>query len=864
MSFSETRRPSRHAWRQCGRALGAGAFSLAFAAGLLGQEQFAAPVNAHYPAQGGVALASTDADGDGDVDLLLAQTGPNTLLVGNGDGMFIDASAAQLPLNIDRSQAVATGDVDGDGDADVVVANTLYFFYGAANRLYLNDGAGMFTEAPGAFADSDVSIALALADFDGDTDLDLIVGNGWGQPNRLFQNDGTGVFSDVTATNLPADTDNTHAVAPCDVDGDGDLDLLLGNGLQDRLYLNDGTGLFTDATATNFPTTVDATRDLAIGDVDGDGDCDVALATLSIDPVIQNRLYLNDGAGVFTDATSQLPFDTDQTEGVAIGDVDGDTDLDLLWANAGSQNRLYLNDGTGIFTDATTQVPSDTAVSQDVLLVDVDGDMDIDAVFGGGLYINDGTGQFVDTLPRPLPALLDGTCRFALGDVDADGDNDLVLARCLNGGQPNGLYLNDGFGSFADSSPAQWPSAQDATSGVAAGDFDGDGDLDFAFANAGTGTGEQNRLVINDGAGAFTDVTATQLPVEIDTSVSVDAGDVDGDGDLDLWFSNGNSSGEQDRLYLNNDGTGLFTDATAVKLPVIAHNSFWVFLRDVDGDSDVDALVGDPAPHLYLNDGTGAFTDVTASQLPVVAATTVGAAVGDVDGDGDVDLVMSGPTTLLSNDGAGVFTDVTATNLPAGVTASEVIMVDVDDDADLDLVLGTQLGSSDLLLENDGTGLFSDVSSRLPANASLTTSFAAADLDSDGDLDLVAATSDGERIYTNLARQLATPLLTRPGRPWRLDAYARFLTPAADFALPIVGGAATSIPLPGIGTFGLNPIGLIVLPPFFVQPEGFGSLALDLPDEPTFVGLEIFAQALLVQSNGDLSLTQVTRDVFLP
>ena len=114
------------------------------------------------------------------------------------------------------------------------------------------------------------------------------------------------------------------------------LDLVFGNHVppqQDRLYLNDGAGNFTDVTATRMPPDSDHTYALAVGDVDGDGDPDLVFGNYRA----QSRLYLNSGTGNFIVTTPHMPRNSDLTVAVALGDVDGDGSLDAMFGNFNAQ-----------------------------------------------------------------------------------------------------------------------------------------------------------------------------------------------------------------------------------------------------------------------------------------------------------------------------------------------------------------------------------------------------------------------------------------------------------------------------------------------------------------------------------------------
>ncbi len=643
------------------------------------------------------AVALGDLDGDGDLDALIGNYGQDRLYLNDGSGFYVDAPA-QLPAVLDTTYAVALGDADGDGDLDALIGN-----YGP-NRLLLNDGSGLFSDATSQLPTvPGITNAIALGDVDGD--LDALIGKGQpggGEPNRLYLNNGAGLFADA-ASQLPPFYGVTVGLALGDVDGDGDLDLLAGNlGPSfgpDRLYLNDSTGTFSDATSQLPPQAVSGgTLDVALGDIDGDGDLDALIGRSG-----PNRLYLNGGSGVFADATSQLPAVGGNSHALALGDVEGDGDLDLVIGGGyPGQTRLFVNDGSGTFTDASSQLPALLVGIYGIALGDVDGDADLDALIGNDgqdrLYLNDGAGFYADTGPHTT--VMDDTQALALGDVDGDGDLDALIG---NAGQSR-LHLNDGTGGFLDAT-AQIPAISADTRALALGDVDGDAALDAVLGNAG-----QSRLYLNDGAGVFRDATSQVPAISADTR-ALALGDLDGDGDLDALIGD---SGQQERLYLNG-GAGVFADASA-QFPASNDDTRSLVLADVDGDGDLDAWAGNAtfglpssAIRLYLNDGTATFV-VASSQLPPTSGATHALAPGDVDEDGDLDafagngilgpLPGSARDVLLLNDGSGAFSDATSLFPAIPDETRALALGDVDGDGDLDAVVGNYEQSSRLPVFN--------------------------------------------------------------------------------------------------------------------------------------------------------------------
>ena len=375
-----------------------------------------------------------------------------------------------------------------------------------------------------------------------------------------------------------ADLDETRAVAVGDLDGDGFPDLAFGNNGRNSVYFNNGAGVVTFTAGPNIPSDQIAgnTRSVAIADFNGDGYLDVAFAEFGGGQA--SRIHFNNGNG----ANSNQVFDIDnfvdlgnpvlKGDSLATGDVDGDGDIDVVLGIDGGYVKLFTNDGFGNFADAVDIADTDPATgfhARSVLLGDLDGDGDLDLVAAREedatrIYLNNGAGSFgtpqsaggggvFNSLPAPDSA--------SLGDVDGDGRLDLIVGNDGSGsvlpGNANANYLFLNSGNSADVFPLLSFSFADMvnTNAIITLDVDRDGDLDIVTADfvSGNGVNTQgpNHLYLNTG-GVFP-ATGTVITADTNVSKSAAAGDFDNDGDLDLVFANeaGFASTAQNRIVDN-------------------------------------------------------------------------------------------------------------------------------------------------------------------------------------------------------------------------------------------------------------------------------------------------------------------------
>jgi hypothetical protein len=796
-----------------------------------------------------------DFDRDGKPDVVVAigprgsGSGRSLFLRGSGNGSFQDLHTSIFPAPPSMAACVESADLDGDGRLDLILGCAdPAASAGVSNLIWLGTSVGTYNDVSATHALKVPSYTndLAIGDIDGDQDLDIVFANGItdvsaGTPefSRIWINDGTGRFSDGTLSyfaNIPRNI--SSAVLLLDADRDGDLDVLFGNGRyfdarQNELWLNNGPGKAFTLSANALPIAPDPTGSLAQADVDADGDIDVYVGNLRA----PDQLLLNDGAGRFT-ALSQAKFspsrlleDEDST-GASFADIDGDKLPDLIIGNANTRMRVYRNLGGGQFIDIDKPLGhfgSSTFSSYITLSGDIDGDGILDMAVapksGSGFRVEfgDGYGGYSQRPPVYSQISLGSPMSGQLADVNGDGKLDLLTTTTLGAY----LYLGDGKGGFTDVSATHMPALNWACDAIEAADLDGDNDLDVLVGLTGT----SNELLLNNGQGVFSLAPSSFLPADLDRCNRFVIADFDGDRLLDIFCANGDNSWtggpQQNRLY-RGVGGGRFLDVTSLLLPPRTDYSNDASFGDIDGDGDLDLLVGNGSTslfgtpeldRLYLNQGgLSGFTEVS-SRLPFQPQVTRTARFADFDQDGKLDVLTLGiapysnPPRMLAGNGAGQFQDVSQLRL-----------------------------SKELQLLGDGKGLLGD-------------------FDLDGDLDF--ATSG--LVFFNHHRQLQSVSEARLGRNYSVrvsveTGYGSW-QPRPVLLLHAAGRAQPRLRVPGIGLLGLD-LGTWFPGLALTVPSGWQmDVHLPLPQVPGLIGLDLHTQAVIQHSGGAVRLTSVAQDV---
>jgi hypothetical protein len=719
-----------------------------------------------------------DYDRDGDLDLFLCTQPPNPgvyssyyqtellldiyapKLYENQGNTFSDVTAKAGLTRPGFPNSVIASDLNNDGWTDLWVAND----YWAGDFIYMNNGDGTFTDKTEEMVRHVTysSMGIDAGDINNDGWLDVMVldmvpedhyrrqsnmgamnaeafwevvnDGGYYQyfTNTLFLNRGNGFFSDIVHLAGVASTDWSWTTLILDLDNDGWKDIFIANGLMRDIRDMDAANEFPRVIETAIHQYLEKNpnpEDISIWDI-----VDMQKA-MNISPSVKlhNYAYKNNGDLTFTNMSDTWGFEEKTfSNGGSYADLDNDGDLDLVVNNVNDIAMIYRNNSEKMGNNHYLRVKpvanqKDKNILGTRIWIETDKGIQYFEISGvRGMYSTSehiahfGLGE-VDKINRLIVKWPDGNENVEK-NIKADQELEILYSKSRSG-QPQkvepkeplfenitdlaGIHYQHVENDFDDFSRQYLLPYKMSELGpcMAAADINGDGFDDFFIGGP---AGKEGRLFMQMEDGTFLTMESESL---FNDKMHEDMGaaffDTDNDGDQDLYVvSGGNefrprSSLYQDRLYLN-DGSGVFTKSEDW-LPKMNISGSKVIPNDFDSDGDMDLFLAgrhipwsypDPESSAILVNTGGKFENMTREIAPELNGIGMvnDANWVDFNGDEKIDLVLAGewmPITLFENEG-GSFRNVTASY---GLENKKgwwfsIESADMDKDGDMDLIAG--------------------------------------------------------------------------------------------------------------------------------------------------------------------------------
>jgi parallel beta-helix repeat protein len=593
-----------------------------------------------YPA----SLCPGDFNQDGNLDFAVANSGSDnvSILLGDGNGGFGAAgnySVGHVPSSI------LTSDLDGDGSLDLTIVNSQSHNV----SILIGNGNGTF-RSRADYPSGDYPGSVCAGDFDNDEDIDLSVINFGAdavlillnedaltvittnpEQNKLAVPKSTNVSASFNMGVNPSTLNDTTIIVYGAKSGyrsgsmiydsithtvtfdpsadfyDGELVTTLltkaiqaGSGVNLRGFAwNFSVGVTTTSNGT-FNNRQDYSagtepRGMCAADFDNDRDIDLAVSLSNYPSPGQIAILLNNGNGTFAAPVYYTVMQDPMAVFAVDLDMDGDIDLAVAHNEPGSSHLVILkNNGSAVFSQFATYAPAILGIDVSGGDLDADGDIDLVMTDGWGsgsnvrIMFNNGTGSFSG--PVTYSAGTWANC-VMVRDVDNDGDMDIIVA---NGGNNNvSVLLNRSDGTFPVL--ANYP-VGNSPDGIYGNDFNSDGYIDIATANSGSGN---VTVILNNGDGTYS--SPASYPTGTMTRF-INGGDFDGDGDIDLAVI---VNGSDSIIVLQNNGSGNFASALAYQ---VGTTPWGIDVADFDRDGDIDiacANYGTNNVTIWFNSGVG-------------------------------------------------------------------------------------------------------------------------------------------------------------------------------------------------------------------------------------------------------------------